>query len=787
MKQPILRTALAVLAVVALLPVAAAQPVPSGRVASLVRQLTLDEKLSFVHGMGDPASRGQSGYLPGVPRLGIPEVRMADGAAGIRVSATSTSLPAPVMLASAFDPGLAKRYGAVIGRDGRALGMDVLLGPTVGVIRQPYGGRNFESYSEDPLVSANTVAGHVRGVQSQGMIATVKHYAENNQEANRDGINVTVGEQALHEIELPGFRAAVRAGTGAVMCSYNKVNGEQACANNTLLTSILKEQWGFRGWVMSDWDATHSTDSLVKGLDMEMPEGKFLGDKLKAAVQDGSIPMSAVDAAVTRILTQFDRFGLLDGKTRPTRDREGAARTAQLVAEQGAVLLKNQGNTLPLRDDRSSIVVIGPTAKTPKISGGGSAKGNPDHANAPIDTIKARAGGTVTYAPGGDLFGAPITTLNPPLNAAADGTVTVPGDYYHGTFTVPTDGDYRISIGATAADQLVQMTVDERVVFAGAYGLGDGELPMHLTKGSHQLTIIPLTGPKPAKLRLGLVTPEETRQLIKAAAAAAKRASTAVVFVYDDESEGLDRPSLSLAAYQDELVSEVARANPNTVVVLNTGSSVAMPWLGQVKSVLDMYYPGQQGAEATAALLFGDAAPGGRLTQTFPASDKQTPVAGDPKLYPGVGKEVEYSEGIEVGYRWFDAHGAKPLFPFGFGLTYTSFSYDGLAVIPDRRGGADVWLNVRNTGSRTGDAVPQVYVGPSSKVREPQAVRSLAGYQKVTLRPGEVRRVRIHLDAERFQYWNTATHSWTVGAGVREIFAGSSAGDLPLRGQIAVK
>ncbi|WP_163506724.1 beta-glucosidase family protein [Fodinicola acaciae] len=785
MKQTTLRAVVALGAIAALLPVA--QPVSSGRVASLVRQLTLDEKLSFLHGIGDPRSLGQSGYLPGVPRLGIPEVRMADGAAGIRVSATATALPAPVMLASTFDQTLAKRHGAVIGRDGRALKMDVLLGPTVGVIRQPYGGRNFESYSEDPLVSANTVAGHVQGVQSQGMIATVKHYAENNQEANRDGIDVTVGEQALHEIELPGFKAAVDAGAGSVMCAYNQVNGEPACGNSTLLRTILKEQWGFRGWVMSDWDATHSTDSLVKGLDMEMPEGVFLADKLKAAVLNGAVPMSAVDAAVTRILTQFDGFGLLDGKPRPTRDRAGAARVAQRVAEQGAVLLKNRANTLPLRGD-GSIAVIGPTAKTPKVSGGGSGKGNPDHANAPVDTIRARAGGrTVTYAPGGDLFGTPIpaSAVNPPLNSADDGTVTVPGQYYAGALTAPVDGDYRISIGATAPDQLVQLIVDDRNVIAGAYGLGDGELPTHLTKGPHKIVVIPITGPH--KVRLGLVTPAETRQLIRSAAAAAKRATTAVVFVYDDESEGLDRPSLSLATYQDELVSEVAKANPRTVVVLNTGSSVAMPWLGQVKSVLDMYYPGQQGGEATAALLFGDAAPGGRLTQTFPLSEKQTPVAGDPRRYPGVGKRVDYGEGIEVGYRWYDAHGVKPLFPFGFGLTYTSFAYGGLAVVPDGRGGADAWLTVRNTGSRTGDAVPQVYLGPSPRVTEPQAVRSLAGYQKVTLRPGELRRLRIHLDAARFRYWDTTSHSWAVGAGVRDIFAGPSSADLPLHGRLNVR
>jgi beta-glucosidase len=760
------------------------------RAAALAGRMTLDEKLSFLHGGTDPHGIGESGFIPGVPRLGIPALRLADGAQGIRVNTPATALPAPVALASAFDPGLARQYGEVLGRDGRAAGVNVLLGPTVGTIREPYGGRNFESFSEDPLVSAQTVAADVRGIQSQGLIATVKHFAENNQETNRDGIDVTVGEQALHQIELPGFRAAVGAGAGAVMCAYNKVNGAPACGNSELLNGILRAQWGFAGWVMSDWDATQSTDSITKGLDQEMPDSIYFGAALKKAVLAGTIPMSAVDTSVTRILSVMDRFGLLARNPPPEPAVNPAAddRVATQVAEQGAVLLRNTGNALPLHGtSTNSIAVIGPTAQTPKISGGGSAKGNPAHAAAPIDTIRARAGAgrTVTYTPGGDLFGQPIpaSAFSPALRIAADGTASLPlYTGYQGSITAPAAGDYRISVSASG-NEIVELIVDHQSVFAGSAGLGDGEIPIQLTKGPHQIAILPLLGPNPSSVRLGWVTPAESASLIPAAVAAAKHAGTAIVFAYDDGSEGADRSSLSLASSQNALISQVAKANPNTIVVLNSGSAITMPWLGQVRSVLDMWYPGQDGAAATTALLFGDAAPGGRLTQTFPASQNQTPVAGDPRRFPGVGMKIYYSEGIDVGYRWYNANHVTPLFPFGFGLTYTSFAYRDLSVRRDRHGGGglDVSFTVRNTGSRTAPAVPQVYLGASPNVTEPQAVRSLAGYGKTTLRPGETRRVAIHVDVTQLKYWNTRSHRWAVGSGDRRVFVGSSSADLQLQ------
>jgi beta-glucosidase len=356
---------------------------------------------------------------------------------------------------------------------------------------------------------------------------------------------------------------------------------------------------------------------------------------------------------------------------------------------------------------------------------------------------------------------------------------------YNGTITAPTDGEYRIS-ASTGDKQLVQLTVDDRSGFAGCCGLGEAQISMHLTKGPHKIAITPVLGPDPGPVRLGWATPAEQTALIAPAVAAAKKAGTAIVFAYDEESEGLDRPSLGLPDYQNDLISQVARANPNTIVVLNTGSSLTMPWLGKVKSVLDMWYPGQEGAAATTALLFGDVSPSGRLTQTFPADEAKTPVSGDPKRYPGVDGKVDYSEGIQVGYRWYDANKVTPLFPFGFGLGYTSFDYRQLAVTRTFNG-LDVSMTVRNTGRRLGDAVPQVYLGPSPSVSQPQAVRGLVGYQKISLWPGESRRVHIQVTADQLKYWSTSKHNWLTGTGVREIFAGSSSADLPLQSTVDVR
>ncbi|MFG3294777.1 glycoside hydrolase family 3 C-terminal domain-containing protein [Streptomyces sp. NPDC048179] len=763
----------------------------SARVAALVARMTLDEKLSFVHGGTDPQALGQAGYIPGVPRLGIPELRLTDGPAGVRVNEHATAMPAPVALASSFDDRLAREFGRTVGRDGRALGQDVLLAPMTNTIRVPYAGRNFETFSEDPLLSSRMVAGEVEGVQSQGLIATVKHYAENNQEDNRMGVNVNVDEQTLRQIELPAFEAAVEAGAGAVMCSYNSVNGSHGCGSDELLDSILKEQWGFTGWVMSDWGATHATTDIVNGLDQEMPSGVFLGEELKTAITDGTIPVSELNDSVARILQQMAKFGLLDGAAtkRPARDPKGGAKVAQKVAESGAVLLKNTGKALPLTGEDTSIGLIGPTAKTPKVTGGGSSNVVPDSAASPLDTITARAGrhATVRYAAGGDNTGVPIpaSALSPALPIDADGSIPVTPDasfYYSGTLTVPTDGDYSFVFDLPAAYGALK--IDGNSVTTGF--LGSSSATVHLTAGTHSLEAgaLAIQG-GPTKVRLNWVTPQAAQAARDQAVALARQVKTPVVFAYDDGTEGYDRKNLSLPADQDGLISAVADANPNTVVVLNTGSSITMPWLSKVKAVLDMYYPGENGAEATAGLLYGDVNPSGKLTQTFPASESATPVAGDPLRYPGVGNEENYSEGVYVGYRWYDKERAAPLFPFGYGLSYTSFAYRDLAV-RQSHGALTVSFTLKNTGTRTGAEVAQVYVGASPATTAPQAVRSLGGYQKVRLRPGESKTVRIRVDARQLKYWNTSSRAWVLGTGKRDVWVGSSSRTLPLHGSVGV-
>jgi beta-glucosidase len=782
------------------------------RVEGLLARLTLDEKISLLHGATDPNSLGQAGYIPGVPRLKIPPLRLTDGPAGVRVTAHATALPAPVLLASAFDPELARRYGQVVGREGRALGQDVLLSPMVNLIRTPYAGRNFETLSEDPKLAGDLVAAEIRGIQGEGLIATVKHFAMNNQEKDRNTIDVRVDEQTMHEIELRGFEAAVGAGTGAVMGAYNKVNGTFACENKTLLTDILRGQWGFEGWVMTDWFAAHSTvAAITAGLDMEMPDGTYFGAPLKSAVQNGSLPERYVDRAVRRVLGVMDRFGLLDGSVppRPARDAKAGAAVALEVAKAGATLLRNEHRTLPLTD--GSLAVIGPTGSLPFVSGGGSAHVVPDHADSPLDAIRARAGAgvgagaRVTYALGEDLFGKaiPASSFTPAFDSEGQRVDAGKTWEYDGSLTVAESDEWTFVLHFSSAPTArPQVLLDGQELFPLAAGYGEyfsGGLvsvdpdglsvrrkTLTLTKGAHTLKITAAGGDAGLLFRLRRITGETRAQDVAEAVTAARAARSVVLFAYEDATEGLDRATLELPGNQAQLIDAVTAVNPRTTVVLNTSSSTSMPWLARAGAVLQMYYPGQEGAAATTAVLFGDCDPGGRLTQSFPVDDAHHPVAGDPLRYPGVNGMEEYSEGIHVGYRWYDAEGVRPLYPFGHGLSYTSFSYED-ASAHGNRSGLDVTFTVRNTGRRDGIAVPQVYVGRSPDLQLDQAVRVLGGYRRLALRAGERRRVTVHVDARTLSSWDARRHAWVLGTGRRSVWVGASAGDLRVRTSAEVK
>jgi len=774
------------------------------RVERLIARLTLDEKISLLHGATDPASLGQAGYVPGVARLGIPALRLADGPAGVRVTRHATALPAPVLLASAFDPELARRYGRVIGHEGRALGQDVLLSPMVNVIRTPYAGRNFETFSEDPLLSADLVAAEIEGIQAEGLVATVKHYALNNQEKDRMSIDVRVDEQTLHEVELRGFEAAVGSGTGAVMGAYNKVNGTFACENRTLLTDVLRERWGFDGWVMTDWFAAHSTrEALAAGLDMEMPDGTYFGTALKTAVRNRSVPEWHVDRSVRRILTVMDRFDLLDGTApaRPERDAQAGAAVALEVAKAGATLLRNEHGTLPLTTD--SIAVIGPTGSLPFVSGGGSAHVVPDHADSPLDALKSRVK-RVTYALGEDLYGKPIpaSAFSPALDSD-DHQVGVGETWtYDGTLTVPDADEWTFVLHFTGAPALrPKVLLDGEELFPVLPGYGeyfagglvsaapDGLLvrrrTLQLTEGAHALKITAQGGDSGQTFRLRRITGATRAADVAEAVAAAKGARQVVLFAYEDATEGQDRTTIALPGHQARLIEAVTAANPRTTVVLNTSSATSMPWLERTGAVLQMYYPGQEGAAATAAVLFGDTDPGGRLTQSFPTDDDHHPVAGDPRRYPGVDGVEEYSEGIHVGYRWYAAEGVRPLFPFGHGLSYTTFAYEDLSAEAHGHG-LSVTFTVRNTGRRKGITVPQVYVGPSPHLRLDQAVRVLGGYRRLALRAGQRKRITVRVAARTLSSWDPERHDWVLGTGRRDVWVGASAGDLRLRTRAGV-
>ena len=686
---------------------------PAERAREVLARMTLPEKLAMVR---EPAAYavpfGAAGWIPPNPRLCLPALVMQNAGAGVGdVQVRTTPFPAPIAQAASFDRTLQRQLGAAIGSEAHEKGADVLLGPAIEIDRTPLNGRNFEYFSEDPYLAGETAAAEVRGIQSQHVIATVKHFIANSQETNRNTVAADLDERTLEEIYATPYEGAVRAGVGAVMCSYNRVNGVYSCQNPSTLDGLLKGQLGFRGFVMSDWGATHSTvASANAGLDMEMNNvpGTYYGLPLLLAVEDGRVPMARLDDMVFRILRSMFAVGVVDHPpaSQPAAYASGAStpahrELARRAAEQGAVLLKNSGWILPYQGHGQTIAVIGDAA--------------------------SQLGTEYTYGGGGSSH-VPLPAYDPARSAVA-------------------------AIRARARRNGDRVRFDE-----------------------------------------GFQTDQ--------AVALARRADIVFVFANDGETEGQDRPDLDLhpgscnvfcvqpSGDVNAQIAAIARANPNTVVVLETGGPVVMPWLDRVRGVLEMWYPGIEGATAVAALLFGDAEPGGRLPETFPRSVADLPTR-TPEQFPGTDDasgvpHAVYSEGIFVGYRWYDEQGIAPLFPFGFGLSYTSFRLAGLSVTPASDGGYEVSFTVANAGPRAGAAIPQVYIGLPSSPAVPEPPRQLAGYARVWLRRGEQRRVRIALAPRAFSYWSTARHAWSYASGCATISVGSSSRDLPLSRRVAL-
>ncbi|MFC6825047.1 beta-glucosidase [Halopelagius fulvigenes] len=682
----------------------------------IVDELTLREKVSLVHGTVDPEARA-TGYVGGVERLDVPPFRLVDGPLGVRIPGErSTAFPAPLALAATFDAELARDHGAALGRETKGKGQDGLLAPGVNLIRVPHNGRNFEYFSEDPVHSGIFAASVTAGIQSEDVVATPKHYVANNQETYRASTSAEVSERALHELYLPSFRDAVEAGAGSVMTGYNGVNGTRMSDHRYLLHEVLKGEWGFEGYAVSDWWGTEGTaDAANGGLDLEMPgvtmaqwrailsdeerEGatetdgdedgdggfempdeiargmpdpetcEYFAEALADEVEAGTVSEERLDDMVVRILRQMDRIGLLDGN----RD-EGAVDTdahrslAERIAARGTVLLENDG-VLPLDDD-ASVALIGPNVDEALLGGGGSSETNPFTEVSPREGIGSRA-----------------------------------------------DGEVAVEYGLPPVEDLS--------LFDAFEGEADDEGP-------------------------------EREADVEGAVAAAEDADVALVFVRDTVTEAIDREDLRLPGRQDELVEAVAEANDRTVAVVNSSGPVELPWREDVAAVVENWYPGQAHGDAIASVLYGDVDAGGRLPVTF-APEEAYPFA--ERNFPGADQEVHYDEGVFVGYRHFDAAGAEPTYPFGHGLSYADFEY-----VEAEPNGDSVSVTVRNTAERDGREVVQVYVRPPETEGVERPERELAGFESVPIPAGETETVDIELDERAFRRYDEG-EGWTTDAG----------------------
>jgi beta-glucosidase len=816
-----------------------ATPNSETSIDELLNQMTLAEKVSLL--------AGSSLWLTTpVERVGIPAIKVSDGPNGARGESslaggkvTAACFPAAVSLAATWNPDLVAKVGKAIGEEAKTKGASLLLGPTINIHRSPLNGRNFECYSEDPYLSARLAVAYINGLQSQRVGAVPKHFVCNDSEFERNSISSDVDERTLREVYLPPFYAAVtEAKSWAVMAGYNRLNGTYVGEHRELLTDILKEEWDFDGIVMSDWFGTQSVeDAANNGMDLEMPgPPHWRGERLLAAVEAGAVSTEVIDEAARRIIRTLARAGAFEQpepKQDEAIDRPEHRALIRAAAAEGAVLLKNDSDVLPLDLTKlAKIAIIGPNAKVARISGGGSAQLNPHYRVTPYDGIAAavsdqvvlgyeqgctnhktlphldpsivvprghetEGGFVVTYFNSLDLSGDAVfeelspsseqwwmdvigpgvnaqafsariaTTFNPresgsyqfSLVNAGHARFLIDGAEVIDNWTAPTPGEYYFGFGSTEVRASVELTAGQTYDLTVDYSSRDA------------------WGIK--AVRFSMLAPVPADAIDRAAALAAN-SDVALVFAGlngDWETEGYDRKDMDLAGEQNALIARVAAANPKTIVVLQTGSPISMPWLDKVAGVLQVWYPGQECGNAIADLLFGAVNPSGKLAQTYPVRLEDNPAYIN---YPGENGHVRYGEGIFVGYRYYEKKNVAPLFPFGFGLSYTTFAYENLRLSSTEIGPNEtltVQIDVTNTGQRPGQEIVQLYVRDvASRLTRPE--KELKAFAKTALAPGETKTVALTLDRTSLAYWDDKEHAWVAEAGEFEVLVGSSSVDI---------
>ena len=806
----------------------ASDPEVEKRVDSILSRMTLEQKIDLLGGI-------KSFYIRGYKELGLPEQKMSDGPVGVRNYGPATTMGG-IALAASWNPELVERMARVYGQDARARGVHFLLGPGVNIHRAPLNGRNFEYFGEDPFLAARTAVAYVRGVQSQGVIATIKHYMGNNSEHDRHNTDSEIDERTMREIYLPAFEAAVKeAHVGAIMDSYNLINGEHATQNAFLNNQIAKKDWGFDGIIMSDWDATYDGVAAVNsGLDLEMPSGKFMNrETLLPAVKSSKVSQATIDDHVRRILREAIRFGFFDRNQTessiPFLNPEGQ-RAALAAARESFVLLKNEGNILPLnKQDIKTIAVIGPDAYPAQPVGGGSAHVQPFHAMSYLEgfskyvtdsgqSIKvlyhpglksyrdiaeatefttAESGGEaglrVEEFEGTDLSGSPTRThVDRHVNFGTDNYDAAIGKAsirWSGYYTAHTGGQHDFFVLGPGENGGYRLFVDDKLVVdnweRATAILNFATLQLEPdSRHKVRLEYFRNRGWGPKRVSFGVLP--ESEAVDSGANGMAAQADVVLLFPgFADtiESEAGDR-TFRLPPGQDELIKEIAAANKKSIVVLTAGGNADMTaWIDEVPALLHGWYSGEQGGTALAQLVFGDYSPSGHLPISLERRWEDN--ATYKSYYPNDGpKRIKYTEGIFVGYRHFDQDKIRPLFPFGFGLSYSAFAYKNLTISP--ASGSDavtVSFDIANTGRRAAAEVAQVYVGDTHS-SVPRPPKELKGFSKVFLQPGETKRVSIPLDARSFSYYDVKSRAWKAEPGSFNIFVASSAADIKLEGKL---